>query len=247
VTAPTWHPKPEYRTLTPEERDARRLPKRLEFANIPQKFQGWSWDSLQPYAGNEIESARYWVEAFVGGEIVEKSGIGLLLHGKPGQGKTALASVALQELLRGTQVSSWGTTWVEPYQPSRGAYMAPYRQFPLLTQRQFNGSTTEEQDNLLSDIRGERTDHTATRLLVLDDVGKEHRTSSGWAASFFEDLIRVRYYQGWPTIITTNLTLDEFATEYGESAGSFIHEAFEHIKVASPTGDRRVTGKQVVG
>jgi DNA replication protein DnaC len=222
------------------EIEARRFPKRMEFANIPNQLQGWGWDSLQPYAGDEIAMAQAWVQAFIAGKIVENSGLGLLLHGAPGQGKTALAAVTLQEALRGANARSWGDTWVKDYQPFRGAHMAPYRHFPQLTQRQFNNATTEAEDYLLLDIRGDLTTDTAVRLLVLDDVGKEHRTASGWAASYFEELIRTRFYNGWPTIITTNFTPEQFTEIYGESAGSFIHEAFEHVKVASPTGDRRV-------
>lgn len=117
--------------------------------------------------------------------------------------------------------------------------MAPYRHFPKLTQRQFNNATTPEEDNLLLDIVGDRSPDTAVRLLVLDDVGKEHRTASGWAVSFFEDLIRERSYEGWPTIITTNLYPDQWKATYGDSCESFFHEAFDHLLIESPVGDRR--------
>lgn len=220
-------------------RDAARLQRSIDNANIPAKFTNWYWSNLSPYDGDVEDYVHGWVDRFASGHIVEKTGVGMIFYGKPGHGKTGLAATVVQEALRAATPASWGKTWAKPYQPSRGAYMAPYRAFPKLTQRQFNDATSEDEDALLKDIVGERTRDTAIRLLVLDDVGKEHRTSSGWAVGFFEDLIRERYYEGWPTIITTNLYPGEWQATYGDSCESFMHEAFTHHHVASPDGDRR--------
>lgn len=230
---------------SPEAReriDARRLQKRLEKANVPSKYFGWGWGDLEPYEPTPVSATEFmqnWVSGFADGKVVEEDGRGVILYGAPGHGKTALVSVALQEALRASQPSSWGKRWTRRTQPARGAYMAPYRHFPTLTQRQFNDGTTEEDDKLLLDIRGGRQVGTAIRLLVLDDVGKEHRTGSGWASGFFEDLIRTRAYEGWPTVITTNLRPSEWKSAYGDSCESFMHEAFFHVRVESPVGDRR--------
>lgn len=213
----------------------------LDNANIPEKYAGMRFGELGPYVDdNEVgQKVMDWVRRFAAGEVVETKAKGLVLYGAPGHGKTALTAVALQEALLASNPRSWGKSWIKPYQPSRGAYMAPYRHFPTLTQRQFNNGTTEDEDNLLLDIRGARTLETVVRLLVLDDVGKEHRTSSGWAAGFFEELIRTRAYEGWPTIMTTNLMPDQWQAAYGPSCESFMYEAFEHHHVISPVGDRR--------
>lgn len=222
----------------------RRLGTRLENANIPEKHADWRWDTLSPYAKGETglpadAIAKGWVKKFISGDVVEKDATGLLLYGEPGHGKTALSAVTLREALIGSQLESWGTTWNHPYQPSHAAHMVPYRHLLTLTQRQYNKGTTQEEDNLLLDIHGHRGTTTAIRLLVLDDVGKEHRTSSGWAAGFFEDLIRDRHYQGWPTILTTNVMPDEWVIEYGPSCASYLLEAFAKVHVAAPGGDRR--------
>ena len=53
-------------------------------------------------------------------------------------------------------------------------------------------------------------------LLVIDDVGAEHKSASGWAESVFEDLINYRELHRLPTIITTNLNKEDFGKAFGE-------------------------------
>ena len=45
-----------------------------------------------------------------------------------------------------------------------------------------------------------------------------------------------------PTIVTTNVPLDRWATVYGPAMASFAHEAFLPVQVTSAVGDRRVVG-----
>jgi hypothetical protein len=65
----------------------------------------------------------------------------------------------------------------------------------------------------------------ATYLLVIDDVGKEYRAASGWAADMFEHLIRHRFDRGLPTLVTTNLRHADWNAEYNPSMFSFLGEA----------------------
>jgi DNA replication protein DnaC len=76
-------------------------------------------------------------------------------------------------------------------------------------------------------------------LLVLDDLGKEHRTASGWAENTIDAVLRSRYNAGLPTIVTTNVPLKNWGDVYGEAMGSFAHEAFIPINIVSTEGDRR--------
>jgi DNA replication protein DnaC len=78
-----------------------------------------------------------------------------------------------------------------------------------------------------------------TRVFILDDLGKEHRTATGWAENTFDALLRSRFNAGLPTIVTTNVPLKNWGVVYGEPMGSFAHEAFIPIAVKAPGGDRR--------
>jgi DNA replication protein DnaC len=61
-------------------------------------------------------------------------------------------------------------------------------------------------------------------LVVLDDIGQEHRTVSGFTESSLHELLRVRYEAARPTIVTTNVS--DFEGTYGTSFDSFRHDAF---------------------
>jgi DNA replication protein DnaC len=218
---------------------------RLRHLNVPRQFRGWEWSDLDPYRGAVVETAQKWVERVVAGEIIDGStkycGKGLLLTGDPGMGKTALAAVAMQALVRESTVTTWGEGWDHPQrQPARPAYMTYYRQFPQMLQRQMNNDLDEAEAQLVKDIQCLGKSDAAIRVLCLDDVGKEHRTASGWATGLFEGLIRDRFYAGYPTVITSNVALKDWANVYGESAASFAHEAFVSLEILAPEGDRRL-------
>lgn len=53
-------------------------------------------------------------------------------------------------------------------------------------------------------------------LLVLDDIGVEQVTSSGWAEDRMYQLISERHDQHRPTVFTSNLSLDDLGRRYGQ-------------------------------
>lgn len=63
------------------------------------------------------------------------------------------------------------------------------------------------------------------RFLLLDDVGREHQSQSGWSSEQVFDLIRFRHNRGLPTLITTNQTWDALDARYTEGLGSYLQEA----------------------
>ena len=73
---------------------------------------------------------------------------------------------------------------------------------------------------------------TQSPVLVLDDVGKEHSSKSGWSASVLDQVLRYRHNEGRPTIITTNLALPKWAG-YNESMESFIARSTDTYVVTS--------------
>ena len=66
-------------------------------------------------------------------------------------------------------------------------------------------------------------------MLFRSDIGKEHRTDSGWQKNTLHDVLRTRFNNGLPTIVTTNLERSKWAGIYGDATGSFIHESLLYI------------------
>jgi DNA replication protein DnaC len=75
-------------------------------------------------------------------------------------------------------------------------------------------------------IRAERA-----TLTVFDDVGQEHRTSTGFTESSLHEFTRVRYEAGKPTIITTNISQSQIPFIYGDSFDSFRYDAFDPLVI----------------
>jgi superfamily II DNA/RNA helicase len=92
---------------------------------------------------------------------------------------------------------------------------------------------------LIDMIKQGHLDLSAIKVLVLDDIGKEYRTASGWAENTFDALLRARFNAGLPTIVTTNVPIKDWGDTYGQPMGSFVKEAFMPIVVESAEGDRR--------
>lgn len=207
-------------------------------AGLPMKTIGWEFSDLEPSPA--VEKVRQWVERVVNGEIIQKAGdpfcgLGIMLVGNPGHGKTTLASTALQSLIRGIPGEVLGTPGTLPNRI--GAFM----DYPKLLRLQKSlWSEENEADQLLLDsIYGDSDRMNNVRVFVLDDLGKEYRTTSGWAENTFDALLRSRFNAGLPTIVTTNVELENWGGVYGEPMGSFALEAFVPVKVKAFKGDRR--------
>jgi DNA replication protein DnaC len=85
----------------------------------------------------------------------------------------------------------------------------------------------ESEASLFNGIFGtNKSDAYNVRVLVLDDVGREHASLSGWQKSVLHHLLRTRYNNGLPTIVTSNVLKKEWAALYGDATASFVDEAF---------------------
>lgn len=63
------------------------------------------------------------------------------------------------------------------------------------------------------------------KFLLLDDLGRETESQSGWSNGRVFDLLRFRHNRGLPSIVTTNQPLDAIDARYTEGLSSFLHEA----------------------
>jgi DNA replication protein DnaC len=209
----------------------------INAANLPMKTIGWEFSDIEP--SDSLDKVQLWVEMVKSGKVIQSAGnancvLGLLLVAEPGNGKTTLASKALKELIRGMSRESWGTPDLNPKRP------AMFMDYPKLLRVQKTkwSDFDDSVETMINGIYGEGAKEYAVRTFVLDDLGKEYRTSSNWAENTFDALLRSRFNAGFPTIVTTNVPLKSWGTVYGEAMGSFAYEAFIPIDIIAK-GDRR--------
>lgn len=160
---------------------------------------------------------------------------GLLLEGLPGLGKTMLASALLNEEHEGREVTK-GTSRMDPtaltvlLQQKWPVYFIQLAELIELQIRCFKlhdlvmkgyeePDEYLETDQLIQDLK------TRVKMLVIDDVGKEHRTTTGFAEDTFDLLVRTRHNNGLATIYTTNVPLKRWGTQYSASMMSIIERS----------------------
>ena len=200
---------------------------RILRANLPMKSIGMELSDLDN--GPAVDKVKIWLEQVRSGVVIKSpgspfSGLGLLLVGLPGHGKTTIASVAVQELIR-----------TMPFETEQPALFMDYPKFLRLEKTAFSDPSVEDD---LRRIYGD--DRHSIPLFILDDLGKEYRTQAGWAENVFDALLRARFNAGLPTIVTTNVKTSKWRATYSEAMASFAHEAFMWVEVESDNGDRRI-------
>jgi DNA replication protein DnaC len=211
----------------------------LQIASIPKARLGWTLDDCKDAPKTVLEDIRKWLKAVNDGKIILATGKphcgrGLLLYGQPGRGKTTLALAAIQDMLLDfplkTFMPSDGKVLIRP------CYFATFNDILDLKGQLIGNSDLEEEQRLYDGMLGNcKEDAYNIRVLILDDLGKEHASLSGWQSSILHHVLRTRFNNGLPTIVTTNIARDDWAESYGEATGSFVKEAFVYITV---DGDR---------
>jgi DNA replication protein DnaC len=153
-------------------------------------------------------------------------GLGMILHGSVGGGKTLLATLVLRHVL--TSHPGFFTTYSG-----------------LLDMLMSSWHSQEDRDRFYRLIRN-------CTVLVIDDLGRERKQqrivsaaesaatgsdrgvvqySSALAESTFEEVVRHRVASSLPTIITTNLNPERIGQGYGGNAASLLMERSMLIEV----------------
>jgi DNA replication protein DnaC len=208
-------------------------------SNVPMKSIGLEFSDLDP--SPTLDAVQLWVEQVKAGKIIQASGepscgLGLLLIGEPGHGKTTIASTTLQTLVRTVPRLMWGNP---EGTVRRQTYFSDYPKLLRLQKYLWNAEDDDDSNLLMQGLHGDAGKENNVPVFVLDDIGKEYRTANGWAENTFDSILRSRFNAGLPTIVTTNVPLKDWGTVYGEPMGSFAHEAFIPLVVKSSRGDRR--------
>lgn len=165
-------------------------------------------------------------------------GKGLCLVGDAGFGKTMLLSAVLNELSRKDE------------KPKFSIDALSMTDFVSLFHRKFDYSKRLDQQGRDYDIDlyhqwKETTDRLdrildRTSFVLFDDVGKEYDSGSGWSNSQWDWYLRHRYNVGKPTLITSNIPVNEWSSAYSDSMQSFLQEACIVLDCAGP--DMRQVG-----
>ena len=104
-------------------------------------------------------------------------------------------------------------------------------EFFLELKASFNASSLEDEKSVLEK-------YARPHVLLIDDVGAEKITD--WSRQMFYTLIDRRYVNMRPTIITSNLNMNEFAEKFDDRVASRIADKGEVITLKGK--DRRIGG-----
>lgn len=158
----------------------------FEYYGIGKRYQGVTLGALK------FEGAEYAPVVAFADNIKHRldNGLGLILKGPVGTGKTC-AAIAIMRVAIDNKYSAYCISMMSLLDK-------------LLTLR--------DKDEAYEFERRLRT----TKLLVLDDLGGEYRSKNDFTGSKLMSIIGERYERQLSTIITTNLTIEQLKAEYDE-------------------------------
>jgi DNA replication protein DnaC len=213
-------------------------------SNIPMRFLG-----IEPTDLNaEVPSAiGEWLEEMLAGTVIKQvgglglTGVGLLLDGGPGLGKTTMAVTSAMEFIRRLPTEDIEARKILKYSKtddygmlSRPIYYLTYPEFMSLKKSTFDADHDEKRElnRIIEGLHGRaKEDWLNVRLLILDDLGKEY--GSKYDDTSFDEILRSRYDRALPTIVTTNVLLENWGSQYSKAMESFGNEAFIRVKLVN--------------
>jgi DNA replication protein DnaC len=207
----------------------------VKAAHINQNRVGWLLDDCTLVSEDDVADIRYWLDMVRDGKVIrslynKECGKGLLLWGEPGHGKTTVAMAIIQEMMTTFSLESFdvkeGKVLIRP------CYFTTFNDILNLQGVTMEDVNNESANLLYAGMLGTCEDDAYNiRVLIIDDLGKEHASLSGWQKNLFHHVLRTRFNNGLPTIVTTNLELKNWKGTYGDATESFAHEAFKYLPI----------------
>jgi DNA replication protein DnaC len=217
----------------------------LKGANIPSRFIGMEPEDIVAKTGGWSADIEDWLDLVLDGKVIKRvggineTGVGMLFDGKPGLGKTTHAVVSLMELVRRLPKDEAEIRRIFNYSgdtlgsQARPVYYLQYVDF-LARKKAMIDAEPDVRKELQREMDGfhgrAKEDWLNVRVLVIDDLGKEYK-GAGFNDASFDEVLRSRYDKALPTIITTNVPIEQWKAHYGEAMGSFAYEAFHQIVI----------------
>lgn len=166
-------------------------------AGIGLHYQRLDWDDLDPQVSAAIQVAV--LEYADSAQQFINAGLGMIISGTPGTGKTLLAVLLLKALLK-------------------QGYDGYFTQFNQMLDDYSSGwRDRSDKDWFLRRV-------TNAGVLVIDDIGRESKGRENVTTPMFDQVIRSRVANARPTIITTNFTKEEMQSGYGPNVMSLLAE-----------------------
>jgi DNA replication protein DnaC len=167
-------------------------------ANVGDSYQRLSWgdmDGVEQGALEKVEAYLNRAEAFV------QNGVGMILYGGKGTGKSLLANTILKTLL-GKGYGGYFTTFSDMLDIYASGWRDP-----------------DEKKWFDRQVRN-------AEVLVVDDLGREYqgRQQTDLPRASLDSVFRHRIAAGTPTIFTTNLDMTKVHDTYGEHVLSLMRE-----------------------
>jgi DNA replication protein DnaC len=163
-------------------------------AGIGVTYQRLEWQDIE---GNDkiIEDISKYLEKH---QQYVNRGVGLFFSGPVGTGKTMLANLVLKWFVK-YGYTCFATTFAQTIDYLTAGWSSP--EDKVYFRRKF----------------------VESQVLLLDDVGREHRTKL--SDTTFDSILRTRVQEGRPTIITTNMNFAEIQSGYGAAVLSLLKES----------------------
>lgn len=170
----------------------------------PKRFKEATFDNyvLTPKNKLMFDSAKKFVDSFG-----QDTSSGLVLQGTTGVGKTHLAFSIGKAL---ADMGLW-------------PYFCNFVKIVLNIKRSW-GSDTIFEGEIKSPL-------LSSSILILDDLGAEMRDKreQGWISELVYEIVKARYENELPTVITTNLNMDDMAERYTDRTASRLAEMCEIV------------------